>query len=177
MWNAAGRAGLALGTVSAVYLFAGQFIAGDLAPVTFWKQALALVLWVVKFVGCIWLMNFFMKKFARENEGIDNKSLFRMGMLTALLSALMFSAVYLANMLYISADFYNEVFQAAIQQMASSLDSNSMSILGKIVDRLPQITFIYYFTYCFLYGTVLAAILSRNILTQNPFTSNNTDEQ
>ena len=177
MWNAAGTAGLALGTVSAVYLFAGQLIAGDLAPATLWKQAITIVLWAVKFFGCIWLMNFFMKKFARENEGIDNKTLFRMGMMTALLSSLMFSAIYLANMLYISADFYEQVFQTALQQMASSLDSNSMSALSKIMDRLPQITFCYYFTYCFLFGTVLSAILSRNILTKNPFASNNSDEQ
>lgn len=166
MWNAAGTAGLALGAVSAIYLFIGQFMAGDLAPATFWQQTVALVLWAVKFVGCIWLMNFFMKKFVKENEGIDSKTLFRMGMKTAMLSALMFSAIILANMLYISADFYNQVFQTAIQQMTSSLDSNSISALGKVMDRLPQILFFYYFTYCFLFGTVLSAILSRTILTK-----------
>jgi hypothetical protein len=178
MWNAAGTAGLALGAVSAAYLFAGQFIAGDIdAPASFWQQAIAIVLWVTKFIGCIWLMNFFMKKFLRENEGIDQKTLFRMGMLTALLSALMFSAIYLANMLYISADYYDQIFQTAIRQMASSLDSNSLSELRKIMDKLPQITFIYYLTYCFLFGTVLSAILSRNILPKNPFAVNRPDEQ
>ena len=177
MWNAAGTAGLALGAVSAIYLFMGQFMAGNLAPATFWQQTVALVLWAVKFVGCIWLMNFFMKKFAKENEGIDSRTLFRMGMATALLSALMFSAIILANMLYISADFYNQVFQTAIQQMTSSLDSNTISALGKIMDRLPQILFFYYFTYCFLFGTVLSAILSRTILAKEATEENRPDEQ
>ena len=177
MWNAAGTAGLALGTVSAIYLFAGQFMAGSLAPATFWQQALGLVLWAVKFVGCIWLMNFFMKKFVRENEGIDQKTLFRMGMMTALLSALMFSAIYLANMLYISADFYNQVFQTAVQQIASSLDSNSMSALRKVMDKMPQITFFSNLIYCFVFGTILSLILSRNIPNRNPFADYKADEE
>ena len=124
MWNAAGTAGLALGAVSAAYLFATQMISGSLEPATAGQMVISTLLWIAKFGGCIWLMNFFMKKYAEDNKLTDSKSVFRMGMATALLSALMFSAIYLANMLYISPEFYDEVFQTAIQQMRSQLDSN-----------------------------------------------------
>lgn len=177
MLNAAGTAGLALGAVSSAYLFIGQLLAANLAPATLWQQIAAFALWAIKFVVCIWLMKFFMKKFAAENKGVTNKSVFRMGMLTALLSSIMFSAIYLANMLYISADFYETVFQTAIQQMAPTLDSNSLTMMEKIMDRLPQILFFYYLIYCFLFGTVLSAIFSSNIPPKDPFADYKPDEQ
>ena len=162
-WNAAGTAGLALGAVSTAYLFAGQWLAGNLESASLWQQVIALVLWTVKFGGCIWLMKYFMTKFASENDGVGNRDAFRMGMMTALLSAIMYSAIYLANMLYISADFYEQTFQAVIEQMRPTLDSNSLTTVERLIGNLPQIMFCYNLIYCFLFGTVLSAILSRNI--------------
>ena len=175
MWNAASVAGLALGAVSSAYLFATQLIAGNLEAAVLIQQAISIVLWVLKFVGCIWLMNFFMKKFASEHPEIDGKSVFRMGALTALLSALMYSAIYLANIMYISADWYQNILETAMQQMSATLDSNSQAMVGKVIDRMPQITFIYNICYCFIFGTVVSAILSRNITTKDPF--EDSDEQ
>lgn len=163
IWSAAGTAGLALGAVSAAYLFAGQWISGDLAPAALWQSVIAIVLWTVKFAGCIWLMYHFMRKFAEENVGAHSKAVFRMGMATALLSALMYSGIYLANMLYISADYYNMVIQTTLQQMRPAMDANSLAALDMVMDALPQITFFYNLIYCFLFGTVLSAIISRKI--------------
>ena len=169
LWNTAGMAGLALGAVSSAYLFAGQFLAGDLAPAPIWQQAVAMVLWAVKFIACIWLMKFFMTKFAKDNSVTDRRTIFDMGMATAFLSALMFSAIYLANMLYISPEFYQQIFQTTLQRMAPALDSNKMAAMEKIIGRLPQITFFYNLAYCFLFGTALSAILSRSIPPKNKF--------
>jgi hypothetical protein len=177
MWNAAGTAGLALGAVSSAYLLAGQVLSGDMAPAVLWQQIIAFALWSVKFVGCIWLMKFFMTKFAKDNEGVDNKSVFRMGALTALLSALMFSGISLANMLYISADYYDTLYQTVAQQMSAALDSNSLSVLDKVIENMPQIIFFYNLSYCFLFGTALSAILSRNIPARDPFADYKPDEQ
>lgn len=177
MWNAAGVAGLALGSVSTAYLFAGQWIAGDLDPAVLWQQIVAMVLWAAKLAACIWLMKFFMTRFASENKGIENKTVFKMGMMTALLSAIMYSAIYLANMLYISADFYEHTYQTMIQQMAPVMDSNSQSLMEKLIDYMPQLMFSYNMIYCFLFGTVLSAILSRSIPAKGQFAEYKTDEQ
>ena len=177
MWNSAGTAGLVLGTVSAAYLFAGQAIAGTLEPATAWQMIISTLLWIVKFGGCIWLMNFFMRKYATENNITDTKEIFRMGRATAFLSALLFSAIYLANMLYISADLYEQVYETAIQQMSATLDSNSLSALEKIIGNLPQISFFYNLIYCFIFGTVLSAILARNIGSKDPFTEYDSEEK
>ena len=177
MWNTAGIAGLALGAVSSAYLFAEQLIAGSLEPATPWQMVVSTLLWIIKFGGCIWLMNFFMKKYATDNNITDTKGIFRMGRATAFLSALMFSAIYLANMLYISADFYEQVFTTAIQEMSASLDSNSLTALEKVIDKMPQIAFFYTLLYCFIFGTVLSAILARNIGSKDPFTENNSEDK
>ena len=166
-WNVAGTAGLALGAVSSAYLFVGQLIAGDLTTqATLGQQVLALVLWGIKFSLCIFILRFAMTRFAQENPDAGKKQVFKMGVLTALLSALVFSGFYLANMLYISPEFYNKVFGTMISEMSVGLDSNSMETLEKLTPMLPQITFLSNLTYCFLFGTVLSAILSRRINEQ-----------
>ena len=64
MWNTAGTAGLALGGVSSIYLILTQLLSGSMEEVSLWQQILSFVLWTIKFWGCIWIMWFFMKKFA-----------------------------------------------------------------------------------------------------------------
>jgi mannose/fructose/N-acetylgalactosamine-specific phosphotransferase system component IIC len=179
IWNSAGRAGLALGAVSAAYLFAGQMVAGNLAPLepaTVWQQIAGIVLWGAKLVSCVGLMVFFMSKFAKENEEADQKAIHRMGMATAFLSAMMFSAIYLANMLYISSDLYDKIFQTVIEQAAPMMDSNSLSTMERMMGSLPQITFCYNMIYCFLFGTVLSAIISRTIVARKASSNNEQEE-
>ena len=177
LWNAAGKAGLVLGAISTIYLFAGQFLSGDLEPAVLWQKVVAIILWITKVVACIYLMWFFMRRFAKENKVADRKTIYRMGMATAFLSALMFSAIYLANMLYISADFYDRIFQTTIQQMVPMLDSNSINAMEKVIDILPQIAFFYYLLYCYLFGTVLSAIISRYIVSEQQSSEYKPDEE
>lgn len=179
MWNSAGTAGLALGAVSAAYLFAGQMIGGDfeaVEPATLWQQIAGTVLWGAKLISCVGLLVFYLSKFARENEDADQKTIFRMGMITAFLSAMIFSAIYLANMLYISADLYDRIFQTIIEQAAPMMDSNSLSTLERMAGSMPQILFCYNMIYCFLFGTVLSAIISRTIVARKASLNNEQDE-
>lgn len=168
MWNGAGKAGLALGGLSSVYLFLTQFL-GTVEMNAILNMLLTLVLWAVKFGGCIWLMTFFMKKFSYENKEADNSMTFRFGMITAFLSALVYAAVSFANVAFISADMFTEQMDMLMGQMAPMLDSNTMSEMNKTMEKLPQITFFSNLIYCSIYGTILSAILSRNIPSRDPF--------
>ena len=168
-WNMAGTAGLVLGAVSTAYMFATQYL-GTAEISAILVSILTLVFWGLKFGGCIWIMTFFMKRFALQNPDADNKTIFRMGALTALLSALVFAGASLANVTLISADLFNEQYQTLLQQMAPALDSNSMNSIDKVIDKMPYITFFSNLIYCSVYGTVLSSILSRNIWnTQRTF--------
>ncbi len=176
MWNGAAKAGLALGAVSSAYLFATQFM-GNVEVPAFLKVLLTGILWVAKFGGCIWLMMFFMKKFAAENAGVDNRDTRRFGTVAALLSALVYSAISFANVAFISAEMFTEQTELMIQQMAPMMDSNTMSFMEHYIETLPQITFITNLIYCFIFGAILSAILSRNIPNRDPFAEYKPDEQ
>ena len=138
MWETAAKAGLVLGMISSAYMFLTQFMAGATG---FLMTILSFVLWAAKFGGCIWLMSFFMKKFAAEHPEVDNKATFNLGMATALLSALIYSAAAFANIAFISGDAMVEQMNQMMQQMGSMMDSNSKSLMETYMEILPQITF------------------------------------
>ncbi len=175
MWEDAGKAGLILGLVSTAYLFLNQFLSGIQMP-SVATAIISMILWAVKFGACIWLMMHFMKRLTRQNSEADNSTTFRFGIMTAILSALVYSAASFANIAFISGDAIVEQTNLMIQQMAPMMDSNSMTQVDQMMEKLPQITFFSNLIYCFFFGTILSFILSRNIPSRNPFENNTSDE-
>ncbi len=176
MWNGAGKAGLALGGASAAFLFATQYL-GEIGTPAFLTMLITGVLWVAKFAGCIWIMMFFMKRFASENTEADNKDTLRFGVIAAFLSAMVYSAVSFVNVAFISADMFTEQMNMMFQQMAPMMDSNTLTQMDKFMENLPQYTFFSNLIYCFIYGAILSAILSRNIPSRDPFADYKPEEQ
>ena len=151
MWNSAGKAAIILGLVSSAYLFMTQYLSQLQMPAAV-NMLIGFMLWAAKFAGCIWLMLFFIRKFVKENPQADNSSSFRFGIITSLLSALI-----------------TEQMDMIMQSYARIMDSNTMNAMEKMLDMMPQITFFSTLAYCFLFGTALSAILSRNIPSRDPF--------
>ena len=91
-------------------------------------------------------------------------------MITALLSAMLYSAFYLAYVSFIAPD----TFSQALDILADNpmMDSNSMSAVEEMIPRMPTISFFGNLIYCWLFGTILSAIFSASIRPQNPFTDN-----
>lgn len=176
MWNTGGIAGLILGFISTAYLFASQWI-GQMETAIWVGTSLNMVLWCMKFAGCIWTMFFFMKKFASDNPDITNSDTFHLGIIMALSSAIVYAAFSFANVAFISADLFAEQMEQTLQALAPMMDSNTMSQMDKMMERLPQITFFSNLAYCFLYGLFLAFILSRNIPGKDPFADYKPQEQ
>ena len=176
MWNTAGKAGLALGFLSTAYLFITQWI-GMAGMPAFPSMLINLLLWAVKFGGCIWLMLFFMKKFAADNPEADNSNTFKLGMAMALLSALVYSAFSFANVAFLYPDLFTEQMDTVMQQMAPMLDSNTAAEMDRTMQNLPQITFFSNLIYCFLFGTIVSFALSRSIPSRNPFADYKPEDQ
>ena len=168
IWDAASRPGLALGLVSVAYLYIGNILNSSGLSVGV-VSLIGVPLWIAKFAGCIFLMKFFMNKFHTDYPEATNKDVFRMGALTALLSAFFFASLQFIDMAYLSVDFYAEQYEVVMQQYSSLMDSNSLSMIKKFMDVLPQFTFVWTLIYCTVYGTVLSSILSRNIPSKDPF--------
>ena len=176
MWESAGYAGLALGLISAAYMIINSYLgASGLSAGTI--ALIQMPLWIAKFVGCILLMKFFMKKFHAAHPNSANRDVRRMGVATALLSAFLFAAIQYIFMAYIQADLYAEQYEVILQQYSSGMDLNTMNMMEKFVDMLPQISFFSSLLYCFAYGSIIAAILSRNIAGNDPFADFKPEEQ
>ncbi len=176
MWNEGAKAGLVLATVSIIYLFTSQFLTKAELPAIL-TSLISMILWLAKFGGCIWLMMFFMKKFAAENDSADNRSTRRLGMIISLLSAFVYASFTYINIAFISADTMAEQMDLVMQQMTPAMDSNTLSEVDSMLQNLPMIIFVTNFIYCFIYGCILSAILSRNIPSQDPFADYKPDEQ
>lgn len=172
-WNEAGKTGLYLGAVPIIYLGYGSLtnlIGPDRTGIALIAKAFSLLLWIGKLLLCIYIMRNAMLKFYSNHKDADNSNVFSFGCAAAALSALLFSAFYLAYMLFIAPD----TFSTVMEMMAENpmMDSNTMDQLESMMPKMPAIAFFANFFYCTLYGVILSAILSRNIPPQNPFQSN-----
>lgn len=176
MWNLAAKAGLALGLISTVYMFINQFL-GTSGISAFLISLCNIILWTAKFIGCIWLMKSCMKRFVADNTEADNSQTFKLGIIMAFLSSVVFAAASFANTAFISADVFAEQIELMMQQMAPMMDSNTLDATEKMLGHMPEITFFSNLSYCFIYGTVLSLILSRNIPDKNPFAGYTPDQQ
>ncbi len=167
-WESAGYAGLALGLVSIIYMYINKAL--GLSGMSAGMIMLVISpLWIAKFAGGIFLMRFFMKRFFAAHPEADNKDTFKMGTATALLSAFLYSAIQFIDMVYITPDLYAAQYEIAMQQYSSMMDSNSRNMMKDFIENLPQFQFAWNMLYCFVYGTILSAILSRNIPSKDPF--------
>ncbi len=168
LWESAGKAGLVLGGVSIAYLLC-TMLTGKLAengPV-FLMSVVNLLLWLAKFAGCIYLMRWFMLRFSQADPEADNARVFRFGTLTALLSALLYAGAYLAYTTFIAPDSFDQAME--ILRDNPMIDANTMDQMEQMIPQMPTFSFFFNLIYCWLFGTVLSAIFSRNIPPQNPF--------
>ena len=169
IWNSAGSAGLILGGIGVAYillnwalsLIATNGVAGILASVG------SILLWVVKFGACIWFMKFCMTRYSDSNPEANHGEIFKFGMLVALLSAIIYSGAYSAYLIYLAPD----QLESALDMLRENpmLDANSLKMVEQIIPKMPTISFFMNIVYCWLFGTVLSAIFSRNIPSSNPF--------
>ena len=177
VWNDAASSGLVLGGVSIAYMVCSLLLAkiqGSTA-VSVIVNVSSVLLWIFKFILCIRLMRFFMQRFAIRHEDVTNRDTFRMGCATALLSALLYSGFYLAWVLLIQPDMFKESIDLALGTYEGTFTSAQMDMMEEMIPKLPTMTFFLNFFWCWLFGTVLSAIFSRNIPSSNPFAGNDSE--
>lgn len=166
-WNTASIAGLALGCIPMIYLY----LSGIVGPV------FSILLWLVKFCACIYFMRFFLMKFGAYNPDAGHSDVFKFGMLISLMSALIYAAFNMAYMMFINPEAISEAFDTIMETYSSFLDSNAREEIEELMPKLPTISFFSNLIYCWLFGTVLSAIFSRSIPSDNPFDNNYTESE
>ena len=167
LWNEAGRVGFVFGGFSSLCLVLKEGAA--LTGSTFLVMAAAIILWAVEFFGCILLMKKYMLDLRDKYDGVTMVDAYRFGRRVALLSGLILAAVDALIIMKMPQETVTSVMGELSAAMPTSLGSVSEDDLGRLVDKLPLYTFIGQWLYCFLYGSLLSAIMSRYIFTQGPF--------
>lgn len=162
--NKASIAGAVFGLISGSYIFitsamSAAEMGGLLSP----------VLWLAKFIGCIYLMIFFMKKLVKDFDGVQNSDTLKFGVLTALFSAIITAAASYIATEFVFPDLLDKQLNLVYQMYGEMLDSNSMAVLDKMTENYATISFFSQLIWCFIYGSILSVIISGKIPSQDPF--------
>lgn len=174
LWNEAGKSGLILGLFTGIFIFTGlltgKMEAGGFGSVLA-GTVLGILLWFLKFFGCLWILKHQMLKYSASVEKATANDLFRFGMLTALTSAIIVAGLQLLNMTVISPDTIKAATEEYLNTYSSmmSLSDSDLAVFEKTLGNLPRISFFTILIYCFLYGTVASRIISRSIPTAGVF--------
>lgn len=165
VWNEAGKGALFLGGLSVLCLSLKEVSA--LSGSNFLVTAAAVILWVVEFFGCILLMKRSMLDFRDKYEGVKMADTARLGRRMALLSGILLAS---AQALFIM-QMPEEDMNTLVDQLSSamSMGASEREAVDGMLGKLPVYTFLFQWLYCYLYGTVLASILSRYIFMQEVF--------
>lgn len=168
LWNEAAKAGAYFGAVSVGCLALKEW-AGTSGS-TFLIQAASIILWAVEFFGCILLMKNVMLSLRDRYEDVKMADTYRLGRRAALLSGLLLASAQVLFILKMPEaqidEFVNQMMTALPVGAAGREEVEGM------MDKLPVITFFSQWLYCFLYGTVLASVMSRYIFLQKLFGGN-----
>lgn len=175
LWHKAGIFGAVLGIATALCRLASMFAATRLtSPVL--MTSVTFIIWLVQFAGCILLMRFFMLKLTADYDAVDNRTTYRFGIIISLLSAIVFSTLLLAIVLYVFPGSIEQQFNTVQESLGSMLDTNTMKALDNLKENYAVPFFFSNLIYCFVYGTVLSAILSANIPPRDPFAGYRKDD-
>lgn len=165
LWNEAAKAGLLFGLVSVSCLALKEL--ATLSGSTFLVQAAAIVLWAVEFFGCILLMKKVQLDLRDKYEGVKMADTFVLGRRAALLSGLLLASAQALIIMYMPEETMEQLVGAVSEAMPMSASQKEQ--MDGMLDKLPVLTFLFQWMYCFLYGTVLSSIMSRYIFLQKLF--------
>lgn len=166
IWNEAAMAGAAFGGVSIGCLLLKELSAASGS--TFLVTAAAIILWAVEFFGCILLMKNLMLRLTEKYEGVKMEQTYKFGRRAALLSGLLLASAQALIILNLPQEDMNTLFS----EVTASLSSAQRAQVEGMTAHLPIYTFIFGWLYCYLYGSILARIMSRYIFMQNLFQGN-----
>lgn len=141
-------------------------------------SAVTFIVWLIKFVGIIWLMLWCMRKLkASSSESLSRREVACLGNYIALFSSIVVAAFSYISVEYINPEAFDEALSQFAEAMHKSLDANSRSALEWLSENFATMSFFSNFIYCWLCGVILSAICSTKVISDNPFQNNGTDEQ
>ena len=170
LWNEAARVGIVFGLFSSVCL--GLKEAAALTNSTLLVTAAAIILWAVEFFGCILLMKKYMLDELEKHEGMTQLQLYKFGRRVALLSGFILAVVNAVIVSFVPDETLAETLNETMAAMPASMQADAEDTMALMMDKFPLLTFLGQWLYCFLYGSILSAIMSRYVSVYSVFKRN-----
>ncbi len=158
-WREAARDGLLLSLVTVVIISFNALVDNG---------ALKMLFWLVKFVGSVWLLYFFMKKFQKAEP---NTSVFKQGVRICLFSSIICAAYTFFIISFLFPEMVTEMFEAFYSAPEfTSLPGNITDMMLKLEDNFAKYACIYTFIWNFILGVIISAIIARSNTPKTIFT-------
>jgi hypothetical protein len=118
---------------------------------------LSILIWIVKFAGCLALLYYFIKEFSKGFESFSYKDGFNFGFKLCLLSS-----IICAGFIFLQyAVLFPDALQNSIEQVSSAMESSNPSAVEMIEKFMnPQFMFVYTFIYYTVFGMIASAIIA-----------------
>lgn len=173
IWNEAAVSGMLFGAVSIACLMGKE--AAAMSGNTFLISLAGIVLWATEFFGCILLMKKRMMLLKDKYYEVKIEESYKFGRRAALLSGLLVASANALIILKMPAETMDTMVGTLTTQL--QLSASEMDSVNGVVDKLPVWTFIFQWIYCFLYGTVLSAIMARYVFIKRLFDGPSQEDQ
>lgn len=155
--------GLYLSLVSIIYSLAVAVL-----PL---NEFLSILLWAVKFTGCLYLLWFFMKKWSNQSDAIGYSESFNYGFIVCLLSSVICACFGYARVEWIFPDYTEESINLVKEVMMEkgTLTSSAEEMMDSISSNFGRITMFVTLVYYTIFGAIAAAITANFTKKTNPF--------
>ncbi len=161
-WNQAAINGLSLSLVTIIY----SLINSVFTPNAF----IAMLLWAIKFGGCIYLLHLFMKQYSAKFEQISYSDSFKYGFIICCFSSVVCAAYSFLSLTLIFPDSVDMVIEQTQTILAQgNYSSEEESAVESVLNRLPQITLFTSLVYYIIIGAITSAIIANYTKKTDPF--------
>ncbi len=159
VWNAAAIWALAFGAVSTACHVARYLAMAHLGEK---MQVLSAgILWAAEFFGCLFLMKECLVRFSVKYPGAELQDSMKFGRRIALMSGLILASAEAISIMQMPDGEISAAFESIAADFSSRLSSEQRDEFLQMADKMPLVTFLSQWLYCFLYGSLLSSILSK----------------
>ena len=131
---------------------------------------MAILLWCVKFGGCVYLLYYYMKQYSNTAEVVSYGEAFKYGFALCVFSSIVCTCYMFISITWI----FPETIDIAMEQIQTVIATGGYSseqeeAIFNVADRLPQLTIISSLIYYILIGAVMSSIIANFTKKTDPF--------
>ncbi|MFA5713668.1 MAG: DUF4199 domain-containing protein [Bacteroidales bacterium] len=117
------------------------------------------LLWLIKFIGSIWLLYYFIKESSKESEQFTYKDGVKSGMAITLISSLLCSLYQAFSLFIIHPTAFEDQLSEAMELMEQS-NPDVVANIEAIIPNLPSITIFVSFFFYWILGIIASSIIA-----------------